>query len=414
MAETGNGHGEHAPLARVIALLRDGVDDDEQVAGLVENAARPMLIVDDRGRILVVNGHAEALLERERAALVGRAFTSAVARKERAKLKALLDAAARTGHAPSDFAAHVLLSDGGAAEAVITFLPFRVSAARRVAILLREPDAAGDEVTRLESELAASEAKRAASEERMARSQKLTDLGQLISGVAHELKTPAAYIENLAFLTQSQASRVAETHPDVAAEMERIRVNAALIRDGAHRIRNILRDLQPLTRNRPSPRRPVELATLVSDAVRTFQGSVESRSEIVLDLQATHAVTLAFEDVSRVVVNLLRNASEAMDGKGRITVATRNRECPPQIRVLDEGPGVAHPERLFEPFYTTKKEGTGIGLVISRRIIESHGGTLRYERAPGGGACFVVEFPWPEDALDEPAPSRADRPSREN
>jgi two-component system sporulation sensor kinase A len=139
----------------------------------------------------------------------------------------------------------------------------------------------------------------------------------------------------------------------------------------------------------------VDLADLVRDAVRNFRGgAAATRTEIVLDLQATHEVALDVEEMSRVLVNLLRNASEAMEGAGRIVVETRNEKVPPTIRVRDEGPGLpAELEaRLFEPFFTTKKEGTGLGLVISRRIVESNGGVLRYERGRPAGAVFVIEF----------------------
>jgi signal transduction histidine kinase len=371
-------------VALVLRRLRDGVADDEQVRSLVEGAAQPMLVLDEDARVIAANPRAEALLEREREAMRGAAFTGLLQGPERGRAEVALTAALQTGQGPEDLAT---LFDvrGGPVEATLTFLPFRTGAparARRLALLVREARfVTGVEWARIERDLA--------------RRRKLTELGELISGVTHELRSPTTYVENLAVLVDRRAARLAAEHPGLAAELDAIREDAGQIREGAERMRHLVQQLQPLARNRPTRRVPVDLADLVRDAVRNFRGgAAATRTEIVLDLQATHEVALDVEEMSRVLVNLLRNASEAMEGAGRIVVETRNEKVPPTIRVRDEGPGLpAELEaRLFEPFFTTKKEGTGLGLVISRRIVESNGGVLRYERGRPAGAVFVIEF----------------------
>ncbi|HVM45665.1 MAG TPA: ATP-binding protein [Candidatus Thermoplasmatota archaeon] len=382
-------------IARVIETLRRPVVDETEVASLVESAAQPMLVLDADARILSANPRAEAFLEREREALRGRPFTSVVHVPQRGAVRERMMACLRGGQALADLPAAFRTRRGTTVTATLTFLPFRTMAHARLALLIREDAkerALGGQVVELRRQLAESEARLTEREERIARDRKLTDLGGLASSVAHEIRSPIAYIENLAYLTQGQVARLIERRPELAAELEAMRTNADLIREGAQRVRHLLQELQPLTRNRPTRKAPVDLAVLVADAVRTFEGSAKVATRIELDLQATHPVELDIEEMSRVILNLLKNASEAMDGGGRVTISTRNRDCPPQIRVADEGPGIADEARLFEPFYTTKKEGTGLGLAISKRIVESHGGSLRHERNARGGATFVIEF----------------------
>src|SRR2546427_513020 len=95
------------------------------------------------------------------------------------------------------------------------------------------------------------------------------------------------------------------------------------------------------------------------------------------------------------VLNLVKNGLEALGGKGRLTVSTRRVDDHAEIAIIDTGPGIK-PEvakRLFEQFFTTKPQGTGLGLYIARQIIEGHGGTLRWESPPGQGTAFTASLP---------------------
>jgi len=394
----------HDPVVtRVIETLRQGVASDAQVRSLVQGASQPMLILDHATRVLAVNDRAAALFDRDVEALTGKRFAALVHAPERGRVEARLTRALRTGQGPDDIDVRLDVR-GGSARASLTFLPFRTREDERLALLVREAslDVEIDaRVRKLTHDLAASEGALATSQEKLASTRKLTDLGELLSGVAHELKTPATYIDNIATLADQKLQRLVAAHPDLAAEIEPLRRDAEEIREGAARIRQLLVELQPLSRNQPTRRALVDLADLVRDAVRTFDATGGARTEVVLDLQSTHPVLVDKREMSRVVLNLLRNASEAMEGEGRIHVQTRNRDHPPQIRVRDEGPGVPPglEAKLLQPFFTTKADGTGLGLVISKRVVEMNHGALRYERPAEGGACFVIEF---ERAPDSP------------
>ena len=108
-------------------------------------------------------------------------------------------------------------------------------------------------------------------------------------------------------------------------------------------------------------------------------------------------------ELEQVFINLILNAENAMSGGGRLDVSARREETWVEIRFQDTGGGILpeHMDRIFEPFFTTRADrgGTGLGLAVSYRILENHGGTLTVESEPGAGACFITRLP----VADEPA-----------
>ena len=105
-------------------------------------------------------------------------------------------------------------------------------------------------------------------------------------------------------------------------------------------------------------------------------------------------------EIEQVFINLLLNAENAMTGGGHLAIDARRQDDWLEIRFQDNGPGIPadHIERIFEPFFTTRADsgGTGLGLAVSYRIIENHGGTITVESEPGNGACFIIRLPIPD------------------
>ncbi|MEK6543277.1 MAG: ATP-binding protein, partial [Elusimicrobiota bacterium] len=99
--------------------------------------------------------------------------------------------------------------------------------------------------------------------------------------------------------------------------------------------------------------------------------------------------------VRQVIWNIVINSIEAMDGKGRLSLKTLARDGRALLRVEDTGSGVdlGIIEKIFQPFYTTKKQGTGLGLAIAQRIINQHAGAITVENLARGGACFIIDLP---------------------
>jgi PAS domain S-box-containing protein len=249
--------------------------------------------------------------------------------------------------------------------------------------------------------------------------QKMEAIGQLVSGVAHELNNPLAAI--IAF---SQLMRSDERLP------EDMKHDAGLLVQEADRTRRIVQNLLDFARARPPERRPTSIAVLVHSVLELQSYALgTNRIAVKVDIPASlPEVDLDRAQLQQVLLNLTINAIQAMRGRDHTSQAQlyvsaalvktgssaggskadRLAEEPDRVRVTvrDDGPGV--PEsvraRLFDPFFTTKQpgEGTGLGLSVSFGIVAAHGGQLWYEPGPGGvGSCFVIELPVVARTIDE-------------
>jgi len=220
--------------------------------------------------------------------------------------------------------------------------------------------------------------------------EKLSAVGELASGVAHEINNPLTTILGLAQLMLSR--------PDVPAP---IRERIALIADEASRAATIVQNLLMFARHYPPERRPCSLAEAVRRVIALKSYQLEQdKIEVVLELGASATVWADENQMQQVLLNLVQNAHQAMarqSGERRLTVRVRPRDRHVAIEVLDTGPGIAPHllSRIFDPFFTTKApgEGSGLGLSVSYGIVGQHGGRLYAENRPEGGAMFVVELP---------------------
>ena len=249
--------------------------------------------------------------------------------------------------------------------------------------------------------------------------QKMEALGQLVSGVAHELNNPLAAI--VAF---SQLMRSDDRLP------EDMKHDAGLLVQEADRTRRIVQNLLDFARQRPPERRQTSIATLVRSVLELQSYALNTnRIQVVLHIPDTlPEVDLDRAQLQQVLLNLTINAIQAIRTRERTTQAhlwvsaaiakhgpgrggskTEKQADDKQrvrITIRDDGPGV--PEsvraRLFDPFFTTKQpgEGTGLGLSVSFGIVAAHGGQLWYEPGPGDvGSCFMIELPVRAKPIDE-------------
>lgn len=232
--------------------------------------------------------------------------------------------------------------------------------------------------------------------------ERLRALSTVVGGVAHEINNPLTAI--LGF-----AGDLGDASPEV-------RQNAAqVVTEQAERCRAIVQRLALLGRQRaPRPvHAGVDLLELVHRVARGMQRQFDAEGvELTLDLDISdrrlYAEVTALEQV---LTNLLTNAQQASKKGQVVTLRLRCTANGVRFQVEDHGPGVPQEQqaRVFEPFWTSKREGqgSGLGLAIARSLVESHGGTIGVERATGGGACFVVTLPWGSAEASEPLPARA-------
>jgi len=229
----------------------------------------------------------------------------------------------------------------------------------------------------------------------MAHVTRLSTMGEMASQIAHELNQPLSAITNY---TGACIRRVQDDRGDPASLLEALQ----LVSTQAHRAAEIVRQIRDFIRKRDPDRGPVDVNALVRQtAVLVSPEARKAGVDLVLDLATTlPPVTGIAVELEQVIMNLVRNAIDAVGrnpaGERRVTIRSGNGTPDElQLEVFDNGPGIDETtvDTVFTPFYTTKVSGMGLGLAISRRIVEAHGGRLWVEGVESGGAAFHVRLP---------------------
>lgn len=243
---------------------------------------------------------------------------------------------------------------------------------------------------------------------RMMRLDRLAAVGMLAAGVAHEVNNPLAYVRaNLEFACE-EVGRLASADPSLVVLAEALRDAA----DGAERIRVIANDLRTFSRRDETPASAFDVGHAIDAALKMAAFRARHRARIVTDLEPTPPVCGTESRIAQVVLNLVVNALDAINGndptRNLITVRTRRVSAGVHIEVSDNGPGIPEPvrARIFEPFFTTKPAdaGTGLGLSLSRNIVREVGGELQFESEAGVGTTFRIFLPsTDEDAVVTPS-----------
>lgn len=221
---------------------------------------------------------------------------------------------------------------------------------------------------------------------------KMTSLGRVAAGIAHEIRNPLSGI-NIYLKALEKINRQTENSPKVDAILSQLRSASNKIESVIRRVMDFSRPSEPafvLTDLNQPVREAVNLS-----AVTLRKSGVQLKTDLKADLPACRADPHMIEQV---ILNLIANASEAMqtmEADKKIAVVTRLKPPYVCISVADSGPGVPDniSENIFDPFYTTKNNSSGIGLSICQRIVADHGGSLEVTTAVIGGACFVIKIP---------------------
>lgn len=229
---------------------------------------------------------------------------------------------------------------------------------------------------------------------RLAHTDQLASLGQLAAGLAHEIKNPLAGIQGaLELLNEDEGSESTQLlYGEMLSELDRVN--------------STLQSLLASARPAPLQLSGSDARKLVQDVERLLSPGL-ARREVSLETQFAPGDLVAHLDSSKikqVLINLIQNAADAIEGGGRIEVSVAR--CPDGrgaiFVVSDDGPGIPpkHQKSVFEPFFTTKFSGTGLGLAIARSLVEQHEGSLEFESSPSEGTTFFVILPEPEEADD--------------
>ena len=231
----------------------------------------------------------------------------------------------------------------------------------------------------------------------MSRAEYFATLGELATGLAHEIRNPLAGIAGVVeIITRDLPS----TSP-ARAVVKDVRLEIA-------RINHILTDLLNTARPHPPAIRRSDLNTTVEHAVMLARQQTLSKPiEIVLKKSPELPETEHDSDqIHQVLLNLLLNSIQATEGEGRITIEIESRDNAAAIIVSDTGRGIPpeHLPNIFRPFYTTKGNGTGLGLSLARRIVEEHHGRIEVSSVVGKGSRFLVLLPLCRPVAQDAAP----------
>jgi len=223
-------------------------------------------------------------------------------------------------------------------------------------------------------------------QERLVRSERFAAIGQAAAHLAHEIKNPL-------MLMGGFAAQVRGKLPEDSPFTEKLRI----IEDEAKRLEHMLVEVQNFTRPAKPQKAPADLNAVVRETV-----------SLMTDMLAAHGIDCRVEEdaglpvfnfdpnqIKQVILNLAKNAAEAMEAGGRLSIRTWREDGLAKVSVEDTGPGMSGKvlASIFNPFFTTKARGTGLGLALSFRIMEDHGGDITVTSEEGKGSTFVLSLP---------------------
>jgi len=236
-------------------------------------------------------------------------------------------------------------------------------------------------------------------EHRLQRSDRLAALGELAAGLAHEIKNP---LTSLLTFSRHLSRRFGD-------EVFRERFQKVVPRE-LERINEIVDRLLELARPERLHFTTVQLPALLDGVIELYGNEIETKQTTVIRDYARDVPTISADEnaIYRAFVNLVANALDAMGSRGKLTLRVGWAEGPTRrayhrrvrVEIEDTGAGIpsAERDRIFNPFYTTKEGGTGLGLALTHKIIEEHRGTIDVVSTPGAGSTFRVVLPLVPDA----------------
>lgn len=218
--------------------------------------------------------------------------------------------------------------------------------------------------------------------------EKLMLAGEIAAGIAHEIRNPLTVIQGYLQLIEGKCKKLCNT-PE----------SFVLLQDELKRTNQIVSDFLRFSRQDNPQRTLTQLHTLLKSASSLLYGEL-LRKKVQLEIFPAPDMPLIYLDenqIIQVILNLFNNALQAMPNGGTISVYTSYDEKTElaAIRISDSGTGLAPEimEKIFIPFFTTKEDGTGLGLVITQAIILAHGGQIQVESSPGEGTSFTISLP---------------------
>ncbi|RDW19639.1 PAS domain-containing sensor histidine kinase [Oceanobacillus arenosus] len=219
-------------------------------------------------------------------------------------------------------------------------------------------------------------------EELMIRSEKMSISGQIAAGIAHEIRNPLTSIKGFLQLLQAGVRHKDKYYSIMLDEIEKME--------------KITSELLFLSKPVTDDRNIESIKNMIEDVVRLLQPQARMKNiDIVINCRKLDSILCDRTQIKQVLINIVKNAIEAMESPGEITIRVVSSESKVIVSIMDEGPGVSDDvlEKLGEPFFTTKKNGTGLGLLITKQILDRHHAKLTILKNAEKGSTFQLTFP---------------------
>ncbi len=233
-------------------------------------------------------------------------------------------------------------------------------------------------------------------------SEKMASLGQLVAGIAHEINNPLAFVLSNVSTIQTWLSQIAaQVEPHLsrptAQKLAKTHTRLQEMREGLDRVKDLVLKLRTFSRLDEGEFKTVDIHESIDSVLLFLRHKMKDRIRVEKRYGARAALSCYAGQLNQVLMNIIANAVDAIEGEGKITIATGEQDGMFFISVRDTGKGIpqAIRHRIFEPFFTTKPvgQGTGLGLAISYGIVQTHKGTIEVSSCEGQGTEFLVEIP---------------------
>jgi two-component system, NtrC family, sensor kinase len=257
------------------------------------------------------------------------------------------------------------------------------------------------ERTELAEELGRTNQKLRETQAHLIHSEKMAGLGQLVAGIAHEINNPLAFVINNIFIVQETLEKLAadgvELPQGAGTKVGKMQARIADAHAGATRVKDLVSKLRTFSRLDEGTVKTINVHESIESVLLFLRHKMEGRIEVERHYGEVEMLTCFAGELNQVLMNIIANAIDAIDGPGRITLATGQQNGHFVIRVRDTGKGIPEEirNRIFEPFFTTKPigQGTGLGLAISYGIVKAHHGSMEFSSQAGEGTEFILRIP---------------------
>lgn len=257
------------------------------------------------------------------------------------------------------------------------------------------------ERTELADELGRTNQKLRDTQAHLIHSEKMSGLGQLVAGIAHEINNPLSFVINNIFIVQESLEKLAaqsdELPPSASERVGKMRARIGDAHMGATRVKELVSKLRTFSRLDEGTVKTINIHESIESVLLFLRHKMEGRIEVERRYGEVQMLTCLAGELNQVLMNIVANAIDAIEGPGRITLATEQQDGQFVIRVRDTGKGIPEDirNRVFEPFFTTKPigKGTGLGLAVSYGIMKAHRGSMEFSSRAGEGTEFTLKIP---------------------